>query len=73
VKHLYSIWEKLKRQRVNVEDVFDVLAFRIIVSTVSECYATLGLIHQEWSPVPGRIKDHIAIPRPTPTSLCTPR
>ena len=63
VKHLYSIWGKLKRQRVNVEDVFDVLAFRIIVSTVSECYATLGLIHQEWSPVPGRIKDHIAIPK----------
>jgi GTP pyrophosphokinase len=63
VKHLYSIWEKLKRQRVNVEDVFDVLAFRIIVSNVTECYATLGLIHQEWSPVPGRIKDHIAIPK----------
>jgi GTP pyrophosphokinase len=64
VKHLYSIWEKLKRQRVDVEDVFDVLAFRIIVSTVGDCYATLGLIHQEWSPVPGRIKDHIAIPKP---------
>ena len=64
VKHLYSIWGKLKRQRVDVEDVFDVLAFRIIVSTVGECYATLGLIHQEWSPVPGRIKDHIAIPKP---------
>lgn len=64
VKHLYSIYEKLKRQRVEVGDVFDVLAFRIIVSSVSECYATLGLIHGEWSPVPGRIKDHIAIPKP---------
>ena len=64
VKHLYSIYQKLRRQRVEVGDVFDVLAFRIIVSTVSECYATLGLIHQEWSPVPGRIKDHIAIPKP---------
>jgi GTP pyrophosphokinase len=64
VKHLYSIYQKLKRQQVEVGDVFDVLAFRIIVSTVTECYATLGLIHQEWSPVPGRIKDHIAIPKP---------
>jgi len=64
VKHLYSIYEKLKRQRVELGDVFDVLAFRIIVSSVGECYATLGLIHQEWSPVPGRIKDHIAIPKP---------
>ncbi len=64
VKHLYSIWSKLKRQRVELSDVFDVLAFRLIVSTVAECYATLGLIHQQWSPVPGRIKDHIAIPKP---------
>ena len=64
VKHLYSIFEKLKRQGVEVGDVFDVLAFRILVSDVSECYATLGLIHGEWSPVPGRIKDHIAIPKP---------
>jgi GTP pyrophosphokinase len=63
VKHLYSIYEKLKRQQVELGDVFDVLAFRIIVSTVAECYATMGLIHQEWSPVPGRIKDHIAIPK----------
>jgi GTP pyrophosphokinase len=64
VKHLYSIYQKLKRQGVELSDVFDVLAFRIIVSSVSECYATMGLIHQQWSPVPGRIKDHIAIPKP---------
>jgi GTP pyrophosphokinase len=64
VKHLYSIFQKLKRQRVEVEDVFDVLAYRVIVNTVSECYATMGLLHQQWSPVPGRIKDHIAIPKP---------
>jgi GTP pyrophosphokinase len=64
VKHLYSIYLKLKRQRVDVADVFDVLAYRVIVNTVAECYATMGLIHQEWSPVPGRIKDHIAIPKP---------
>jgi GTP pyrophosphokinase len=64
VKHLYSIFQKLKRQRVGVEDVFDVLAYRVIVNSVSECYAAMGLIHQQWSPVPGRIKDHIAIPKP---------
>ncbi len=64
VKHLYSIYQKLKRQRVDLTDVFDVLGFRIIVATVGECYATMGLIHQQWSPVPGRIKDHIAIPKP---------
>ena len=64
VKHLYSIYEKLKRQGVDVSNVFDFLAFRIVVSTVAECYATLGLIHQRWSPLPGRIKDHIAMPKP---------
>jgi guanosine-3',5'-bis(diphosphate) 3'-pyrophosphohydrolase len=64
VKHLYSIYQKLKRQRVDVTDVFDVLGFRVVVSSVAECYATMGLIHQQWSPVPGRIKDHIAIPKP---------
>ncbi|MEJ2187891.1 MAG: bifunctional (p)ppGpp synthetase/guanosine-3',5'-bis(diphosphate) 3'-pyrophosphohydrolase [Acidobacteriota bacterium] len=64
VKHLYSIYEKLKRQRVDVANVFDFLAFRIIVTSVADCYATLGLIHQQWPPVPGRIKDHLAIPKP---------
>ena len=64
VKHLYSVWQKLRRQGVDVESVFDFLAFRIIVSSVWECYATLGLIHQKWPPVPGRIKDYIAIPKP---------
>ena len=64
VKHLYSIRQKLRRQGVDVADVFDFLAFRVIVSTVADCYAALGLIHQQWSPVPGRIKDHIAIPKP---------
>jgi len=63
VKHLYSIYQKLKRQGVELSDVFDVLAFRVIVSSVSECYAAMGLIHQQWSPVPGRIKDHIDIPK----------
>ncbi len=64
VKHLYSIWQKLRRQGISVANVFDFLAFRIIVRSVSECYAVLGLVHQEWPPVPGRIKDYIAIPKP---------
>lgn len=64
IKHLYSIWQKLKRQGVEVESVFDFLAFRIIVSSVADCYAAMGLIHQQWPPVPGRIKDYIAIPKP---------
>jgi len=64
VKHSYSVYQKLVRQGVDVANVFDFLAFRIIVSTVAECYAALGLIHQQWAPVHGRIKDHIAIPKP---------
>ncbi len=64
VKHLYSIFEKLRRQDVDVANVFDFLAFRVIVSTVADCYAALGLIHHQWSPVPGRLKDHLAIPKP---------
>ncbi|MCD4750311.1 MAG: bifunctional (p)ppGpp synthetase/guanosine-3',5'-bis(diphosphate) 3'-pyrophosphohydrolase [Thermoanaerobaculales bacterium] len=64
IKHHYSIYRKLKAQGIDVSNVFDFLAFRIIVDSVAECYAALGLIHQQWSPVPGRIKDYIAIPKP---------
>ncbi len=64
VKHLYSVWQKQRRQEVGIESIFDFLAFRVIVGSVSECYAALGLIHQKWPPVPGRIKDYIAIPKP---------
>lgn len=63
VKHLYSIWSKLERQGIGVDRVYDFLAFRIIVDTVPSCYAVLGLIHQLWRPVPGRIKDFIAMPK----------
>ena len=64
IKHLYSIWNKLRRQGISVEHVYDFLAFRIVVDTVPHCYAALGLIHQLWRPVPGRIKDYIAMPKP---------
>jgi guanosine-3',5'-bis(diphosphate) 3'-pyrophosphohydrolase len=63
IKHLHSIWTKLRRQGIGLERVYDFLAFRLIVDTVPHCYAALGLIHQLWRPVPGRIKDYIAMPK----------
>jgi GTP pyrophosphokinase len=64
IKRIYSIHEKIKRQKIPIEQVYDLLAVRIITSTVKDCYAALGIIHNLWRPVPGRIKDFIAIPRP---------
>src|SRR5580765_8531743 len=64
IKRLWSISQKLKRQKIELEQVYDFIALRIIVGDVKDCYATLGIIHQTWSPVPGRIKDFIAMPRP---------
>src|SRR4249919_3944929 len=64
IKRLWSISQKLKRQKIELEQVYDFVALRIITEGVKDCYATLGIIHQTWSPVPGRIKDFIAMPRP---------
>src|SRR5437764_7254416 len=64
LKRLYSISQKLKRQRIELEQVYDFVALRIVTDSVKDCYAALGIIHQTWSPVPGRIKDFIAMPRP---------
>jgi GTP pyrophosphokinase len=64
IKRLYSIYLKLQRQRIPVEQVYDLLAVRIITSSVKDCYTALGAIHSLWRPVPGRIKDFIAMPRP---------
>jgi GTP diphosphokinase / guanosine-3',5'-bis(diphosphate) 3'-diphosphatase len=64
IKRLYSIWQKLKKQKIELEQVYDFVALRIITRSVKDCYATLGIIHNTWSPVPGRIKDFIAMPRP---------
>jgi GTP pyrophosphokinase len=64
IKRLYSIRQKLLRQHVPLEQVYDLLAVRIITDSVRSCYAALGVIHNTWRPVPGRIKDFIAIPRP---------
>ena len=63
-KRPYSIYLKLKRQKIGFDQVYDLLALRIITDSVKNCYAALGVIHNEWHPIPGRIKDFIAIPRP---------
>ena len=64
MKRPYSVYQKLKRQRIPIDQVYDLLALRIITDSVKNCYAALGVIHNEWHPIPGRIKDFIAIPRP---------
>ncbi len=62
-KHLYSIWLKLRRQGIGVEQVYDYMAFRLLVESVQDCYAVLGGIHSLWKPIPGRFKDFIALPK----------
>jgi GTP pyrophosphokinase len=63
-KHLYSIYKKIKRQRIDVSEVYDYIAFRVLTGSIKDCYGALGIIHGLWRPVPGRIKDFIAMPKP---------
>lgn len=63
IKRLYSIYQKLHRQHINIDQVYDLVAIRIITESVRDCYAALGVIHAAWKPIPGRFKDWIAIPR----------
>ncbi|MBS1810489.1 MAG: bifunctional (p)ppGpp synthetase/guanosine-3',5'-bis(diphosphate) 3'-pyrophosphohydrolase [Acidobacteria bacterium] len=63
IKRLYSIYLKMKRQKITLDQVYDLMAMRLITKDVRDCYAALGVIHQHWHPVPGRIKDFIATPR----------
>lgn len=62
-KHLWSIYRKMASRNLDYEQVYDVLAFRVVVDTVSQCYEVLGLVHSLWKPVPGRFKDFIAMPK----------
>lgn len=63
IKHIYSVYQKLKRQGIPFEDVYDVLGIRVTVETVAECYESLGIIHSVWKPIQSRIKDFIAMPK----------
>jgi GTP pyrophosphokinase len=64
IKRLWSIHQKLKRQKIELDQVYDFVALRIVTDSIKDCYGALGIIHQTWSPVPGRIKDFVAMPRP---------
>lgn len=63
-KHLYSLWKKMNRYQVDASKIYDLVAFRIIVKDIPACYAVLGTIHKHWTPLPGRINDYIALPKP---------
>jgi GTP pyrophosphokinase len=64
MKHKYSLWKKLARYEMDIEKIYDVVALRVVVESIEECYRVLGIIHSLWNPLPGRIKDYIAIPKP---------
>jgi len=62
-KHLYSLWKKLQKYNMDIEKIYDIIALRVMVKNIADCYHVLGLVHGEWTPVPNRIKDYIASPK----------
>jgi GTP diphosphokinase / guanosine-3',5'-bis(diphosphate) 3'-diphosphatase len=63
-KRVYGVYQKMKRQKIGIDEVFDFIAIRVVTDSIRNCYTILGILHNLWKPVPGRIKDYIAIPRP---------
>ena len=64
IKHKYSLYKKLLKYNMDIDKIYDIVALRVVVDTVEECYRVLGLVHSLWNPLPGRIKDYIALPKP---------
>ncbi|MEX2052445.1 MAG: RelA/SpoT family protein [Candidatus Paceibacterota bacterium] len=64
IKHKYSLYKKLLKYEMDIDKIYDIVALRVIVDNIEECYRVLGLVHSIWNPLPGRIKDYIAVPKP---------
>jgi GTP diphosphokinase / guanosine-3',5'-bis(diphosphate) 3'-diphosphatase len=64
LKHRYSLWKKMQKREMDLEKIYDIVALRVVVQSIEDCYRVLGMVHSIWRPLPGRIKDYIAVPKP---------